>query len=58
MTYTAPKGETGIVATTDIEASSPHESSIITPSFDKRATKKLLRKMDLHIVPFFTLLYL
>lgn len=48
--YDTPKGEIG--------TPSSHESSIIPSEFDERATKRLLRKLDLRIVPFFALLYL
>lgn len=37
---------------------SDHASTPIAPTFDKLATKKLLRKLDLHLIPFLALIYL
>jgi hypothetical protein len=50
--------EAGITITRGVDTSSSRGSSTILSSFDERATKALLRKLDLHIVPFFALLYL
>ena len=43
---------------TDTDGTSTPESLEAGPGFDETRTKKLLRKLDWHLVPFLALLYL
>lgn len=48
-----PNEKIGAVGEAEVPSTSPE-----APGFDERETKKLLRKLDFHLVPFLALLYL